>query len=203
MPSPTPPIDYRYFILYKPYDVLSQFTKEIPEHKTLGDCFDFPSDVYPVGRLDRDSEGLLILTNDKNLNHRLLDPKFKHPRRYWAQVEGIPEEHKLDKLRQGVSIKINKKDYKTLPAKISLLTETPPIPERTPPIRERKNIPTSWVELILTEGKNRQVRKMCASIGFPVLRLIRHRICRLTMRDMSPGKVSEVRGPSLYKALDL
>lgn len=179
----------KYFVLYKPFDVLSQFSKEIPEHRTLGDCFEFPKNVYPVGRLDRDSEGLLILTDDKQLNHRLLDPEFKHPRSYYVQVEGNPTQPELRPLRQGVEIKVNKKRHRTRPAKVLLLSEAPPLPERNPPIRFRKNSPTSWISVTLTEGKNRQVRKMFAKIGFPVLRLVRYQIGKLKMEQMESGEV--------------
>lgn len=181
----------KYFLLYKPFDVLSQFSKEVPTHRTLADCYAFPKEVYPVGRLDRDSEGLLILTDDKKLNHRLLDPEFKHPRSYYVQVEGSPRQEQLREIRKGVEIKVNKRRHRTRPAKVLLLPSAPLLPERNPPIRFRKNIPTSWLSITLTEGKNRQVRKMFAKIGFPVLRLVRYQIGQLQMEEMESGKVVE------------
>lgn len=179
-----------YFLLYKPYGVLSQFTREEPHHRTLADLHDWPPGVYPVGRLDRDSEGLLLLTNDKSLTHRLLDPAFAHPRTYWVQVEGVPDTEALDALRTGVDIRIRKKTHRTRPAEVSLLEEPPPLPERDPPVRFRKTVPDRWLELTLTEGRNRQVRRMCAAVGYPVLRLVRVRIAGLALpKTMRPGEV--------------
>lgn len=179
-----------YYLIYKPFGMLSQFTKEVPGQVTLADLdFTFPSDVYPVGRLDADSEGLLLLTNDKQLNQRLLNPKNQHPRTYWAQVEGIPTEAALEKLRTGVEISIDGKKHQTSPAKATHLTVTPELPERNPPIRFRKSVPDSWIELELTEGKNRQVRRMCAAVGLPVLRLVRVAIGKMQLGKMLPGDV--------------
>jgi 23S rRNA pseudouridine2457 synthase len=177
-----------YFAIYKPFGVLSQFTREHPDHNVLGDVFDFPPDVYPVGRLDKDSEGLLILTNDKSLNNKLLNPKFRHRRTYWVQVEGIPTEEAIHQLCQGVDIKINKKIYHTLPAEVASISP-PLLPDRDPPIRYRKNIPDSWLALTLIEGKNRQVRRMCAKVGYPVLRLVRAQIGQLQLGNMQIGEV--------------
>lgn len=189
---------FHYFILYKPYGVLSQFTREHPSHHVLGDLYDFPKDVYAVGRLDKDSEGLLLLTNDKSLNHQLLDPKRGHERTYWAQVEGEVSEAALQSLRQGLDIRINKEVYRTRPAKARRLTAAPLLPEREPPIRYRKNVPDSWLELQLTEGKNRQVRRMCAAVDYPVLRLVRVAIAQLQLKDLSVGQVKAMqRGPLL------
>ncbi|MCO6478212.1 MAG: pseudouridine synthase [Phaeodactylibacter sp.] len=193
----------RYFIIYKPYGVLSQFTREHPGHRTLGELFQFPKDVYPVGRLDQDSEGLLIITNDKRLNHLLLDPSYAHSRTYLVQVEGEPQKEDLGKLRKGVRIRVGKKEYTTLPAQARLLPQPPPAPERDPPIRVRKTVPDSWIELELQEGKNRQVRRMCAKIGFPVLRLIRSKIERLEARDMQVGEVREMEKKEIYRLLRL
>ena len=193
----------QYYIIYKPFGVLSQFTKELPTHQTLGDYFQLPKDVYPVGRLDKDSEGLLILTNDGSLNNALLHPNFKHQRTYWVQVEGIPTEEALRQLQEGVTIRINKKEHKTLPAKATLLEQSPPLAERNPPIRERKNIPTSWLAISLVEGKNRQVRRMCAKVGFPVLRLVRASIEDLTIDTMQSGTIKEMQIGELKKLLKL
>ncbi len=183
------------FLLYKPYGMLSQFTREAPGHITLADVdFHFPKDVYPVGRLDADSEGLLLLTNDKSLNKRLLNPTNKHPRTYWVQVEGIPDEIAIERLRNGVDIHVDGKQHRTLPAEVRPLSAPPELPARVPPIRVRKSIPDSWIEIILIEGKNRQVRRMCAAVGFPVLRLVRVQIGGLglidpTLNNMQPGEV--------------
>jgi len=182
----------RYFLLYKPYGYLSQFTREVPMHKVLGDLYDFPENVYPVGRLDQDSEGLLLLTDDKALNKKMLDPSLGHERTYWVQVEGIPDGGAIASLEKGVEIRVNKKAYRTRPARAQRLVEAPPLPDRDPPIRFRKNIPTSWLELALIEGKNRQVRRMCAKVGYPVLRLVRCRIGKLTIGEMQPGEVMEL-----------
>src|SRR4051794_28818700 len=176
----------RYFIVYKPYQVLSQFTSD-GDKKSLADLFDLPVDVYPVGRLDYDSEGLLILTNDAQLNHRLLNPKFKHEREYWVQVEGSITKEAIAALQAGVDISIDGKKHTTLPCIASPFLHEPNVPERNPPIRFRKEIPVSWIKLLLVEGKNRQVRKMTAAVGFPTLRLIRHRIEKLTINELQPG----------------
>ena len=193
----------RYFIIYKPYGMLSQFTREHPNHHTLGELFQFPKDVYPVGRLDQDSEGLLIITNDKRLNHFLLDPSFSHSRTYLVQVEGEPQAEDLKKLRTGVKIRVGKKEYTTQPAQVRLLPQPPVIPERDPPIRVRMSIPDSWLEIELKEGKNRQVRRMCAKVGFPVLRLIRSKIEKLEIRDMAVGEVREMEKKDIYRLLRL
>lgn len=190
-----------YYLVYKPYNMLSQFTKEVPEHYTLADLgYTFPKDVYPVGRLDQDSEGLLLLTNDRVLTDYLLNPKNEHPRTYLAQVEQIPTPEALAQLERGVEINVNGKSYQTLPAKALLLSEAPALPDREPPIRYRAAIPTAWLQLELIEGKNRQVRKMTAKVGYPTLRLVRTHIGKLAMpSDMRPGEVREV--PNLRQIL--
>ncbi len=193
---------FRYFLLHKPYGYLSQFTKEHPDHLTISDLGDFPKEVYPVGRLDKDSEGLLLLTDDKKLNNRLLNPAFQHPRTYWAQVEGIPDKQALTGLSKGVEIRVNKKKYLTLPAKIELLKSSDHIEERDPPIRYRANIPTTWLQLTLVEGKNRQVRRMCAKVGYPVLRLIRMGIGRLSLDSIPRGTFIELNQEEIYQAFD-
>lgn len=185
-------ISPRYFVIYKPYEMLSQFTKE-GTHKTLANLnYSFPKDVYPVGRLDADSEGLLILTNDKMMNHLLLDPKFKHNRTYLAQVDGDLSEEAKKKLEQGVNITVDGKTYRTFPAKVEV-KKSVSLPDRNPPIRFRKNIPTTWIEINLHEGKNRQVRKMTASVGFPTLRLIRVGIEKISLGKMNPGEIKELK----------
>jgi len=190
----------RYFAIYKPYGMLSQFTKE-GGRAVLGELFDFPSDVYPVGRLDADSEGLLLLTNDAKLNARLLHPKQRHEREYWVQVEGLVTERAIEKLSAGgLVLKLKKKSHRCLPAKAEVLSP-PALPEREPPIRYRKNVPTSWLSLALVEGKNRQVRKMTAAVGFPTLRLVRSRIAGLTLGQMQVGQVNELSQNVVYQAL--
>lgn len=192
---------FDYYLVYKPYGVLCQFSSKDEETKTLADLHDFPDDVYPVGRLDKDSEGLIILTNDTSLNKRLLDPKEGHQKTYWAQVEGIPTREEMQVLRKGVKIKHNKKSYKTKKCKARKLQAIPILPRREKPIRFRKEIPTSWIQIILTEGKNRQVRKMTAQIGHPTLRLCRVKIGDLIMRGMESGKVVPVSRKKLFKLL--
>jgi 23S rRNA pseudouridine2457 synthase len=189
-----------YFIIYKPFGMLSQFSAE-DDKSTLAQLGSFPSDVYPVGRLDADSEGLLLLTNDKELNYRLLTPHFKHQRTYLAQVEGIATLKAIEMLRKGVTITVNGNPCHTLPATAKILTSEPVLPERVPPIRFRKNIPTSWIQLSLCEGKNRQVRKMTAAVGFPTLRLVRVAIEGIRLTDMQPGEIREIGKEKIYKLL--
>src|ERR1035438_1922289 len=173
----------KYFALNKPYGVLSQFTGE-GGRKTLAGLYDFPDNVYPVGRLDMDSEGLLLLTDDKTITEYLLNPENKHEREYYAEVEGIPTEEQLNRLKSGV---INKGPMK-ITAKAKLVTNFK-IEPRESPIRFRKTVPDCWISLTLTEGKNRQVRKMTAAIWHPTLRLIRVRIKNILLGDMKPGEV--------------
>jgi 23S rRNA pseudouridine2457 synthase len=186
------------YITYKPFGMLSQFTKEAEQHVTLKDLdFTFSKDVYPVGRLDADSEGLLILTDNRALNAKLLHPQYKQPKIYWAQVEGEPKVVDLLPLQKGIAININGKMHVTAPAKVGLLHTEVSLPERDPPIRFRKNSPTTWIEISITEGKNRQVRKMLAAIGFPVLRLVRVGIAGLflnqdTLKDLAVGEVRQI-----------
>ncbi len=190
----------RYFIIYKPYLVLSQFSA-VDGKKTLADFFDVPKDVYPVGRLDFDSEGLLLLTNDTALNHRLLDPKFAHEREYWVQVDGAITDEAITTLQKTVSISIDGKPYNTRSCRAEIFAAAPPAPDRDPPIRFRKEIPAPWIRLILTEGKNRQVRKMTAKVGFPTLRLIRFRIEGLALESMQPGDLVELNQSTVYQQL--
>jgi len=175
-----------YYLIYKPYQVLSQFTSSDGK-LCLKDILNVPKDVYPVGRLDYDSEGLLLLTNDTSINHQLLHPKFAHARTYWVQVDGAITHDAIEALSKGVTISVDGKTYDTKKAILKILPDDLVIPERNPPIRVRKSIPTSWVSIQLTEGKNRQVRKMFASVGFPVVRLIRSQIGQFSIAQMQPG----------------
>lgn len=172
----------QYFLLYKPYGVLCQFSPGEGK-RTLAEFGPFPPDVYPAGRLDADSEGLLLLTNDGTVTHRLLDPAYRHPRTYLVQIERTPDDASLARLRAGVIIERKK----TLPAEVRLLDVEPVIPERSTPIRFRKNVSTAWLEVTLREGRNRQVRKMTASVGHPTLRLVRIRIGLLKLEGLTPG----------------
>ncbi len=190
----------RYFIIYKPYLVLSQFTSQ-NEQKNLSHFFSLPKDVYAVGRLDYDSEGLLILTNDATLNHRLLHPKFEHEREYWVQVDGAITDEAIQQLEEGVEINIDGKMYKTKRCKVRRLSDDIVVPPRNPPIRFRNHIPAPWISLILREGKNRQVRKMTSKVGFPTLRLIRQRIVNVELGNLSPGEMLELSKKTMYKKL--
>lgn len=167
----------------KPYGVLSQFTPDGSPHRTLAE-FEFPARVYPIGRLDADSEGLLLLSDETALNARLLHPRRGHARVYWAQVEGIPDAPALQQLSRGVVIQ----GRKTMPSRVWLLEPQPVVAPRQPPIRFRKNVPDRWIGLELAEGKNRQVRRMTAAVGHPTLRLVRVRIGNFELTDLEPGR---------------
>lgn len=172
----------RILLFNKPFGVICQFSTD-GIHPTLADYIPLP-EFYPAGRLDTDSEGLLVLTDDGQLQHRITDPKHKLPKTYWVQVEGVPDEAALAQLRSGVQLN----DGLTLPAGANLMDEPPGLWPRNPPIRARKAIPVSWLELTLREGRNRQVRRMTAAAGFPTLRLIRYRIGEWTLDRLKPGK---------------
>ena len=176
----------RIIALYKPYDVLCQFTDA--EGRATLKAFVTIAGIYPVGRLDRDSEGLLLLTDDGPLAHRLTDPRYDHPRTYLVQVERIPDDRALEALRQGVVLS----DGPTRPAEVEHLPEPPTLPERSVPIRFRKNVPTAWLRMIIREGRNRQVRRMTAAVGHPTLRLVRVAVGPISLADLAPGQWREL-----------
>lgn len=193
----------QYFAVYKPYLMLCQFTPEVQGDITLASLpFDFPKDCYTIGRLDKDSEGLLMLSNDNFLKTRFLSPKHAHTKTYYVQVEGIPTEDAITQLSNGVNIRIKKKVYRTARAKVETILP-PTLPERTPPIRFRANIPTSWLKMSITEGKNRQIRRMCASVGFPVLRLVRFGLEQLTLADLDILSVTSLSKKEVYQYLKI
>ena len=177
----------------KPFDVVCQFRSH-QQDQVLADFIDIP-DVYPAGRLDKDSEGLLLLTDHGGLQHRISQPEHKMPKGYWVQVEGEPDEQALESLRQGVQLK----DGLTKPASVKLIAE-PRVWERVPPIRERKSVPTSWLDITITEGKNRQVRRMTAKAGHPTLRLIRYRIGPWYLNNLQSGQWEKRNVPADVKS---
>lgn len=176
----------RYIIFHKPFNVLSQFTPE-DGARSLSE-FKLPPEVYAAGRLDKDSEGLLLLTNDGAMIERLLNPKNEKPKTYWVLVERVPTEEELERMRIGLKIE----DYLTKPCLVKILDPQPEVAPRDPPVRYRKTVQDIWIEMTITEGKNRQIRKMTAAIGHPTLRLIRKEMGSLKLQDLSPGEWREI-----------
>lgn len=189
---------FKYYLFNKPFNVICQFSPQ-DDKQTLAHFLPVEKDVYPVGRLDTDSEGLLLLTNDKSVNARLLDPVKAHERTYLVQVDGDITEKAIQELANGVSINVDGKMHRTKPARAEKIAEPAWIRERNPPVRFRKTVPTSWVKLRLTEGKNRQVRKMTAAVGFPTLRLVRFSIGKLTLEGLMPGEYREVKLSEVFQ----
>jgi 23S rRNA pseudouridine2457 synthase len=171
---------------HKPYNVLTQFT-DSSGRATLKDFIAIPG-IYPVGRLDRDSEGLLLLTDDGRLAQRLTDPRFEHPKTYLVQVERVPEESALAALRRGIDLS----DGPTRAAQVEILADPPQLPERPAPIRLRKNVPTAWLQIVLREGRNRQLRRMTAAVGHPTLRLVRVAVGPVRLGELAPGEWREL-----------
>jgi len=192
---------FKYYIFYKPFYVLSQFSKK-DERLCLSDFIKIDKDCYPIGRLDYDSEGLLIITNDKYLHKIITSTKYKVKKTYLVQVEGLINDFAINELFNGVIIKVKNKNFKVKADSIIRL-ETIILPERRPSIRFRKNIPTSILEIVLTEGKNRQIRKMTAKVGFPTLRIIRTKINNLTLENLEAGDLLEVSQNTIYNKLNL
>lgn len=182
----------QYVVFHKPYGVLSQFTPE-DGARSLAE-FGLPAGIYPAGRLDKDSEGLLLLTDDGPLIERLLNPRNQKPKTYWALVERVPTPEALQRMREGLRIE----DYVTRPCEVQLLAPQPQLPPREPPVRLRKNVQDVWLEVSLVEGKNRQVRKMTAAIGHPTLRLVRQSIASLQLADLAPGDWRSVQRADIH-----
>jgi 23S rRNA pseudouridine2457 synthase len=193
---------FNYYIFHKPYHVLSQFTS-IDNKLCLKNYCKVNKHVYPIGRLDFDSEGLLLLSDNKAINQQLLNPDFNHIKTYFVQVEGIPKREDLIKLESGVIINLSSELYTTKPCKASFIDEPNWLEERKNLVRERASIPTCWVSITLTEGKNRQVRRMLAAIGFPVLRLIRYSIENITINGLKQGQVKQISKTSFFQKLRL
>lgn len=192
-------MEFLYFKLYKPYGMLSQFTDE-NDQPGLGHILDLPKDVYPVGRLDKDSEGLLLLTNNNRLKHQLLNPGSGHPKEYWVQVDGEITDEAIVQLQRPMTLNYKGKKLLTKPAEARKIP-IPQLPDRNPPIRVRKHIPTSWIALTITEGKNRQIRKMTAAVGFPALRLIRVGFGSISLGVLRPGQCLPLANPEVKELL--
>jgi 23S rRNA pseudouridine2457 synthase len=196
-------VELKYYVFYKPYNVLNQFTRQHHEHITLANYLRVDKDVYPIGRLDKDSEGLLILSNDKKLNSHLLSPSKMHKRIYMVQLDNDITDKAIAQVAAGIEIKLDSGMYKTKPCTVKKLHKEPILPERVPAVRFRKDIATSWALIELMEGKNRQVRRMFAAVDFPVLRLVRVQIEDLKIGKLEPGKYHEISQDELFKLIKI
>jgi 23S rRNA pseudouridine2457 synthase len=190
----------KYYLIYKPFRVLSQFSP-VEGKKCLADYFRFEKDVYSIGRLDYDSEGLMLLTNDKKLKTIIQNPAMNHTKEYLVQVDGDITNEATEHLQKGVEIKIESGKYMTRPCNVEKLELEPKLPDRNPPIRFRQNIPAPWIKVILTEGKNRQIRKMTAKVGFPALRIVRIAIGKIGLDRMQPGEWKAIEQYDIYGKL--
>ena len=190
---------YSYYIVYKPFGMISQFTPE-GNKAALGSLFKFPLDCYPVGSLETESEGLLLLTNDKKINHKFLNPTVEHKRTYFVQVDGEISDGAIQKLIAGVEVKIEGKIFKTTKSVVKKMEE-PSLPPRNPPVRFRKTVPTSWISITLSDQKNKQVRQMMAAVGFPALRIVRVKMGNLELKAMLPGDVVELKSTEVFEKL--
>jgi 23S rRNA pseudouridine2457 synthase len=190
---------YSYYLVYKPYGMLSQFTPE-GNKPALSSLLKFPLDCYPVGQLETESEGLLLLTNDKKVSQKFLNPTVEFKRTYLVQVDGDITEEALQKLRDGVDVKVEGKIFNSKNAVVEKI-ETPVLPPRNPPVRFRKTVPTSWISITLTEQKNKQVRSMLSAVGFPALRIVRQKMGNLELREMLSGDVIELESAEVYEKL--
>lgn len=191
-------MSFSYYLFNKPCGVICQFSPQDDKPTLAHYLTTVEKDVYPVGRLDTDSEGLLLLSNDKKIVQKVLDPKFEHEKTYHVQIEGLPKEEKLQQLRKGVPINVDGKIYTTKPCQAKLIDQPAYLWERNPPVRFRKNIPTYWLEIKISEGKNRQVRKMTAAIQCPTLRLIRFQIGKLNIDKLSPSDYIKISESDIY-----
>lgn len=191
-------MNYKTYALNKPYGYLSQFTVEHPGQKTLSDLLNVDKNVYPIGRLDKDSEGLLLLSSDPKLNSKILSPHKNIPKTYWVQVEGVIKMEAAARLEKGVEIRIKKKTHHTQPCSVWIDREPPEFWHRTPPIRYRKNQFTSWACVEIHEGKNRQIRRMFAAISHPVLRLIRWKVGRISLANIPHGGYTQIVSTEIF-----
>lgn len=192
----------KYYIIYKPFRVLSQFSP-VEGKECLADYFSFEKDVYSIGRLDYDSEGLMLLTNDKKLKTIIQNPVMNHTKEYLVRVDGGITHEAIVLLKNGVEIKTESGLYLTKPCIVEMLESEPELPERNPPIRFRRNIPAPWLKVILTEGRNRQIRKMTAKVGFPALRIVRIAIGKIVLGGMKPGEWKEMKQEKVYSNLEI
>lgn len=190
---------YSYFVVYKPFGMLCQFTPE-GNKPALSSLYKFPLDCYPVGSLETESEGLVLLTNDKKINQKFLNPTVEHKRTYFVQVDGDITDVAIGKLIEGVEIKVEGKSFTSKKASVEKIEE-PTLPLRNPPVRFRKTVPTSWISIALSEQKNKQLRQMMAAVGFPALRIVRMKMGNLELNGMQPSDVVELNNAEIFAKL--